>query len=200
MAHNTTLLVADGEAGRLARLTGQLEADELPCREADSPAGARAALETGSVGLALLGRLDGAAAAVRIVRALRGGDPRCDPGLPAIVLGQSVGELELLRAFEAGCDDYVSRDVGYLELRARERACTWRTSERARPAPQPGRLARDRPRHPAGKTGRPPRAAHRDGVRPARPARPRPGASLHQARAAARRVWGCLRAPKPDQA
>jgi DNA-binding response OmpR family regulator len=133
MAHHTTLLVADGEAGLRARLTGQFEADELPCREADSLAGARAALETGSVGLALLGPLDRPAAAVRIVRALRGGELRCDPGLPMIVLGQTGGELELLRAFEAGCDDFVSRDVGYLELRARVRACMSRTSERARP-------------------------------------------------------------------
>ncbi len=71
------------------------------------------------------------------------GGPTWDPSLPAIVLSQTGGQLELLRAFEMGADDFIAKadaqhresrraDTGdvdpervappYLELRARLRA------------------------------------------------------------------------------
>ena len=42
--------------------------------------------------------------------------------LPVIVIGASANELDVLRAFEAGADDFLARPARYLELRARMRA------------------------------------------------------------------------------
>jgi DNA-binding response OmpR family regulator len=46
-----------------------------------------------------------------------------------IVLGEGRDELELLRAFEAGCDHFVPKPFSYIELRARVRACIRRARE-----------------------------------------------------------------------
>lgn len=56
----------------------------------------------------------------RAVRAQRSGT--VDPGLPLIMLGSQGGELETLRSFEAGADDYVAKPFSYPELRARTEA------------------------------------------------------------------------------
>ena len=42
--------------------------------------------------------------------------------MPVIVIGASVSELDMLRAFDAGADDFVASSIRYLELRARMRA------------------------------------------------------------------------------
>jgi DNA-binding response OmpR family regulator len=62
------------------------------------------------------------------VRAIRSGDAGGDPTVPVILLGEA-DELELLRAFEAGCDDFMAKPLSYFELRARVRACIRRTQE-----------------------------------------------------------------------
>jgi DNA-binding response OmpR family regulator len=46
-----------------------------------------------------------------------------------IVLAERAEELELLRAFEAGCDHFVPKPFTYLELRARVRVCIRRARE-----------------------------------------------------------------------
>ena len=51
---------------------------------------------------------------------IRGGDGRgIDARLPLILLGTVPGELDALRAFDAGADDYVLKPFSYVELRAR---------------------------------------------------------------------------------
>ncbi len=47
---------------------------------------------------------------------------------PVIVIGPRTQELDVLRAFDAGADDYLARPPGYLELRARLRAVLRRAS------------------------------------------------------------------------
>jgi DNA-binding response OmpR family regulator len=72
--------------------------------------------------LLLLGELEDGLAALRLLRAVRSGDAlagRIDPALPVIVLLGEEGDWAPLRAFEAGCDDFVRKPLGYLELRAR---------------------------------------------------------------------------------
>jgi len=56
--------------------------------------------------------------------------PTCpwSSGLPVIVLSSRTGQPDLLRAFDAGADDFVPRSTGYLELRARLRALLRRSA------------------------------------------------------------------------
>jgi DNA-binding response OmpR family regulator len=73
--------------------------------------------------LAVLGRIDaprGTLSLLEEIRAADGPERVWDQRMLALVLGGAAGaELDVLRAFEAGADDFVSMPVGYLELRAR---------------------------------------------------------------------------------
>jgi DNA-binding response OmpR family regulator len=50
-----------------------------------------------------------------------------DPELPLLVVSGRASELDLLRGFERGCDDYLAKPFSYAELRARVAALLWRT-------------------------------------------------------------------------
>lgn len=55
---------------------------------------------------------------------------RLDPDLPLLVLSGRAGELDRLRGFERGCDDYLVKPFSYHELSARVRALLRRTQRR----------------------------------------------------------------------
>jgi DNA-binding response OmpR family regulator len=78
------------------------------------------ALADGS-GLALLDR----------VRASDGAASRVDPALPVIVVSGRVSELDRVRGFERGADDYVPKPFSYRELLARIRAVLRRAEIRS---------------------------------------------------------------------
>jgi len=74
---------------------------------------------------------------------VRGGaERRLDPRLPLILLGTVPGELDALRAFDAGADDYVLKPFSYPELRARLKALLKRVEMDSRRSPviEVGRL------------------------------------------------------------
>jgi DNA-binding response OmpR family regulator len=80
--------------------------------------------------LVILGDLDGPRGALELleeIRAPRQGGAPWGRGLPVIVVSARSQELDLLRAFEAGADDFLPSPARYLELRARLRAVLRRT-------------------------------------------------------------------------
>jgi DNA-binding response OmpR family regulator len=71
-------------------------------------------------GLELIGR----------VREADGVASRLDPDLPLVVLSGRAGELDRMRGFERGADDFVPKPFSYGELRLRLAALLRRTGER----------------------------------------------------------------------
>jgi DNA-binding response OmpR family regulator len=121
MSEPTTVLVAERDDALRDYLIDQLSADGFEAEPALTAAEVRCRAARGP-DLLLLGELEDRLAALRLLRATRSGDPRAgriDPALPVMVLSGEQGDWVLLRAFEAGCDDFVRKPVRYLELRAR---------------------------------------------------------------------------------
>jgi DNA-binding response OmpR family regulator len=68
-----------------------------------------------------------------LIRRVRSADPlgsRIDPALPLVVLSGRGGELDRVRGFERGADDYVVKPFAYHELRLRIEAILTRTRGR----------------------------------------------------------------------
>jgi DNA-binding response OmpR family regulator len=108
-------LAADGHPAELARTAGH----------ADIAAGARPPR------LVVLGELDTPRGTLDLLESIRGRHPQASQrqttlpwpqNLPVIVLSSRTTEPDMLRAFEAGADDFLARPARYLELRARLRA------------------------------------------------------------------------------
>jgi DNA-binding response OmpR family regulator len=131
---STILLVEDHHATR-AFLADNLSADGYELLEADCAAQAEQLIETGFPDLAIidlgLPDRDG----LELVARVRGGDgvaSRADPDLPILLLTGRTGELDRLRGFQRGADDYLCKPFGYQELLARVGALLRRTSQRPR--------------------------------------------------------------------
>jgi DNA-binding response OmpR family regulator len=125
----TTLLVAERDENTRAFLLDNLAADGYEPLGAQTEQETHLKLRSHGPSLLLLGGLGGDRQTLPLLRAIRSGDAGGDPTLPVIVLGERDEELELLRAFEAGCDHFVAKPFSYIELRARVRACIRRARE-----------------------------------------------------------------------
>jgi DNA-binding response OmpR family regulator len=106
-------------------LADNLSADGFDVLVADGVRDALRALEYKSPDLAVidLGLPDGSG--LEILRTVRGSDgiaSRLDPGVPLLVLSGRAGELDRVRAFEGGGDDFIAKPFSYPELRLRIRA------------------------------------------------------------------------------
>jgi len=127
------LVESDPDAG--SSLAEQLTADGYRVARACTARHARALAQAGAPCLALLGELDPPRGALRLLQQIRASDPTwagcAAPTLPAIVIGSRRSQLELLRAFEAGADDFLARPADYLELRVRIGALLRRSESRA---------------------------------------------------------------------
>ena len=123
------LIVADSDDRLRTDLVSQLLADGFAAEPARTPAEVRCRAAR-SPDLLLLGELDESTAALELLREIRSGDglaSRLDPALAVLMLSGLAGEWVPLRAFEAGCDDFLAKPASYLELRARVRAILRRT-------------------------------------------------------------------------
>ncbi len=132
MRSATILLVEDHQSTRTF-LADNLSADGYEVIEADGVSEARGLLEATFPDLAIvdLGLPDGDGLDLLVhVRAADRIAGRLDPDLPLLVLSGRVTELDLLRGFDRGCDDYMLKPFSYHELNARVRALLRRTQRR----------------------------------------------------------------------
>ncbi len=128
------ILVVEADDRLGAAMTEQLAADGFDVALARSAEHARVLARASAPALAVLGRLDAPRGALELLYEIRRAGPPGTPWdrmLPAIVVGADGRELDVLRAFEAGADDFLARSATYLELRARLRAVLRRSASQA---------------------------------------------------------------------
>jgi DNA-binding response OmpR family regulator len=130
---SATILVIEDHQTTRTFLADNLSADGYEVIEAEDLGEARHLLDATFPDLAIvdLGLPDGDGlellAHVRAADRIAG---RLDPDLPLLVLSGRAGELDRLRGFERGCDDYMLKPYSYHELSARVRALLRRTQRR----------------------------------------------------------------------
>lgn len=129
----TLLLVEDDEA-TATFLADNLAADGFDVTVAPGVAEGWRALEVRRLDAVLLdlALVDGSGLVLLDrLRASDGAASRVDPALPVIVLSGRVSELDRVRGFERGADDYVPKPFSYRELLARIRAVLRRADIRS---------------------------------------------------------------------
>jgi DNA-binding response OmpR family regulator len=135
-ADAATILVVEDDEPTRTFLADNLTADGYELLVAENAADGLHQLETKFPDLALidLGLPDRSGLeVVARVRASDGVASRIDPAVPIVVLTGRAGELDRLRGFERGCDDYICKPFSYPELRARVQALLRRAELRRRP-------------------------------------------------------------------
>jgi DNA-binding response OmpR family regulator len=130
----TILVVEDDDATRTF-LADNLTADGFELLVANSARDGIRLLETKFPDLAVIdiGLPDGSGLdLVQRVRDADGLSSRVDPRTPLLVVSGRDGELDRVRGFERGADDYVCKPFSYPELRSRVAALLRRAGQRPR--------------------------------------------------------------------
>jgi DNA-binding response OmpR family regulator len=131
-AEATILLVEDHVATRRF-LADNLAADGFATLQADGTRTARQLMRSQYPDLAIVDLALPDGDGLELIEAVRNSDgpgSGIDPQLPMIVLSGRNRELELLRGFRRGCDDYLGKPFSYPELHARVTALLRRTQRR----------------------------------------------------------------------
>lgn len=126
---DAAILVVESSAPIGRELVEQLCADRYLAVLARTAEHARALARAQPVRAIVLGVLDTPRGALDLLDEVRrptvrqpAGRPVWDERLPAILLSPGITQLDLLRAFEMGADDFIAHPAPYLELRARLKA------------------------------------------------------------------------------
>lgn len=128
-----TILVAEDDDATRTFLADNLTADGYELLVADCARHALRLMETKFPDLAVLDLGLPDSDGLDLIRQVRSSDgiaSRIDPGLPLIVVTGRQGELDRLRGFESGADDYLPKPFSYPELRARIGALLKRSNRR----------------------------------------------------------------------
>lgn len=134
-----TILVVEDNTATLAFLADNLTADGYEVLDCGSLAAAEGLLRTGFPDLAIVDLSLPDGDGLDLMQRVRGTDRtvgRIDPDLPMLALSGRASELDRLRGFDRGCDDYLVKPFSYQELRAR----VWALLRRTRLRPKQGRL------------------------------------------------------------
>jgi len=131
------LLVVEDDAATTAFLTDNLAADGFEVATASGVDEAIRAVEARGPELVVLDVMLEDGSGLGVLDAIRSSDTRgarIDPGVPVLVLSGRTTELDRLRGFARGADDYLVKPFSYPELVARVRALL----RRSRGRPQRG--------------------------------------------------------------
>lgn len=120
------VLLVEGDGAVAQALLDQLASDGYTTELARSAEHARALAGRCEPRLIVIGALEAPRGALDLLEEIRHSAPSAPlwaPRTPVIVLtGDARSELDMLRAFEAGADDFIAHSGRYLELRVRMRA------------------------------------------------------------------------------
>ncbi len=128
--HSPVILVVDDEPHILSFLTENLATDDFIVHAAPSAAHARSKLGAFRPDLILLDVGLPDATGFDLCREIRDADPlqvRFDPDVPVIMLTARAEEVDRVRGFQRGADDFVPKPFHYPELVARMHALLRRT-------------------------------------------------------------------------
>src|SRR5262245_16722389 len=142
-----TILVVEDDAATRTFLADNLTADGYELLVAENAQQGLRLLETKFPDLVLvdLGLPD--ASGFEVLRRVREADgiaSRLDPATPLVLLTGRDGELDRVRGFERGADDYICKPFSYPELRGRLAALPRRPTPPHRPGPPRGRWSGQR--------------------------------------------------------
>jgi DNA-binding response OmpR family regulator len=118
------VLIVESDAALGEAIAEQLAADGYLAELAITASHARALAALRVPKLAVIGDLEEPRGALELLGEIRedSGEGPWPGELPVILVSSRAQELDVLRAFEAGADDFLARPARYLELRARLRA------------------------------------------------------------------------------
>lgn len=118
-----TILIVGADRAERAFLGDSLTADGYEVLEAGALSSARALLTQRRIDLVVVDRGLPDGVGLDLLRIVREADrvaAPIDSDLPVILIADGASQLERVRAFERGCDEYLCRaELSYMELRAR---------------------------------------------------------------------------------